>query len=79
MRICPQGSVYRILPAVNVLDDFQGPLLAVLKVQIIVHPRDQMVFEGPLDDLVQEITRDQLVDVSARKMRRKGLGKGLSR
>lgn len=33
-----------------------------------MHPTDQMVFEGPFDELVEEVGREQLVYVSAWEM-----------
>lgn len=40
------------IPVINVLDNFECTLLAVLEHQIFVDPANQVVLERPLDYLV---------------------------
>jgi len=50
---------------VNVSNYFTGTLFAVLKLQILVDPSDEVVFECSLNQLVKKIWGDKFVDVCA--------------
>lgn len=45
----------------------------MLDLEIIAHPRYQMILEGAFNYLMQEIGRDKLVDVGAGEVIRKRL------
>ena len=45
------------LPPVNVSEYHGGGCLAVRENEVLLHPGYQVVFEGSLDDLVEEIWR----------------------
>ena len=56
------------LPAVDVVEDLVGPLVAMHSDKVITNPRDEMVLERPLDDLVQKVGCEQLVDIRTRQV-----------
>jgi len=40
----------------------------VLLLKVIFHPCDEVIFESALDHLVEEVTREELVNVGTRKV-----------
>jgi hypothetical protein len=42
-------------PLVNVVYDFKCSSLAIFDVEILVHPHDQVIFEGTFNELMKEI------------------------
>ena len=56
-------------PAINVgHDSFELGLSLCGEANVLLHPVDEMVLECPLYQLMQDIGRQQLVDVRAREM-----------
>lgn len=58
----------KFLPAIYVVNDDLGSCLTMLLNEIFVDPCYDMVFESALDHLVEEIWREELMDVGARKI-----------
>lgn len=42
-------------------------------INVLLHPRDDVVFEGALDELVQKVGSEELMDVGTGEVRSKGL------
>lgn len=42
-------------------------------INVLLHPRDDVVFEGALDELVKKVGSEELMDVGTREVRSKGL------
>lgn len=58
---------------INVVHDLLGACFAVNNIEVGTDPGDEVVLEGPFDDLVQQIGREELVDVGAREVVCEGL------
>jgi hypothetical protein len=58
----------RSVPSIDIIEYFLSRrLAAVFRKQIIAHPLDQMVLEGPFDDLMEEVESKHLVYIGTRK------------
>jgi hypothetical protein len=46
---------YRLscLPLINIMYYFNGSILAILDMKILIHPRHQMILKGTFDELVE--------------------------
>ena len=64
----------RLLPMINIFNDFISPSFTVRDVQIVLDPSYYVVLECSLDKLVQEIGGEKLVDVGAGKIMSERLG-----
>ena len=54
---------------IDVLKNFVGLSFAVGLDKPLLHPRNDMVLESPLNDLVEKVGRDHFIYVSSREMR----------
>ena len=61
------------IPVVYVLDILQSYLCPVSFMQVLDYPLYEVVFEGPLYELVQEVRGKEFMDVGSRKGVRKWL------
>ena len=64
------------VPSVDIVKNLLSSCFAMHENQVFANPGDEVIFEGTLDDLVQEVGREKLVDVSTWKLVREGLGQG---
>lgn len=61
------------VPMINISDDLQSSGFAVLPMQILIHPFHEVILEGTLDYLVEEVGGEEFVDVRAGKAMSKRL------
>ena len=60
---------------VDVLGNLTGTCFVMFNCQVFVDPSDDVVLEGSLHDLMEEVGGEELVDIGLREM----VGKGLER
>ena len=56
------------IPPVNLIKDFARLGLPMFAVKIFAHPFDKVIFEYPLDELMEDVWSDQFVNICTRKM-----------
>ena len=56
------------IPSVNLSQQFVPLAPAIFATQVIFNPSDEVIFERALDELVEDITGDQFIDVGTREV-----------
>ena len=55
------------IPAIYIINNFFGLIIAMLNNQVLIDPSDDMIFECSLDDLVEEVRRQKFMNIGTRK------------
>jgi hypothetical protein len=53
---------------INVRENYLGSCFSVDALKILTHPLNEMILEGPFDDLMEKIRGEDFMDVCARKV-----------
>ena len=61
------------VPSVNLSQQFVPLAPAIFATQVIFNPSDEVIFERALDELVEDVRRNELVDIRSREVVCKGL------
>jgi hypothetical protein len=57
----------RSIPSINVCENLLCLTLAVMSLNVFLHPVDEMILECPLDNLMEDIRGQEFMDISAGK------------
>jgi hypothetical protein len=74
---CPHEDSWHKIPWVNIIESFVCFFFAASQHDVILNPGDHVILKHPFNKLVQDIRRDQFVDVCLGKIFCKGLQKKL--